>query len=243
MKSINVVKILEEEEKSKKKERKSIDEDTILKNKIWDFIDNFIMPRILKEIDLEEHYIVYYEDFLYETLEENSKQTESIKELYFEEEINFLNKNNQKVKIDMANRYAEFCIKNYLKDEIVEDYYLKYAKPMLEKLNKENIIIFDKNSTDIKIKKTTDKIEKLVKKIIDDKRIENWLFIVYKNYYDFDYMEKNDVFFSNDNKENKEKFCNCIKNYIVSNYDSIQYKKLKNLDNIYFADMDEFMLD
>ena len=126
MKSINVVKILEEEEKSKKKERKSIDEDTILKNKIWDFIDNFIMPRILKEIDLEEHYIVYYEDFLYETLEENSKQTESVKELYFEEEIDFLNKNNQKVKIDMANRYAEFCIKNYLKDEIVEDYYSKY---------------------------------------------------------------------------------------------------------------------
>ena len=243
MKSINVVKILEEEEKSKKKERKSIDEDTILKNKIWDFIDNFIMPRILKEIDLEEHYIVYYEDFLYETLEENSKQTESVKELYFEEEIDFLNKNNQKVKIDMANRYAEFCIKNYLKDEIVEDYYSKYAKPMLEKLNKENIIIFDKNSTDIKIKKTTDKIEKLVKKIIDDKRIENWLFIVYKNYYDFDYMEKNDVFFSNDNKDNKEKFCNCIKNYIVNNYDSIQYKKLKNLDNIYFADMDEFILD
>ena len=46
MKSINVVKMLEEEEKSKKKERKSIDEDTILKNKIWGFIDNFIMPRI-----------------------------------------------------------------------------------------------------------------------------------------------------------------------------------------------------
>ena len=112
MKSINVVKMLEEEEKSKKKERKSIDEDTILKNKIWGFIDNFIMPRILKEIDLEEDYKVYYEDLLYEKLEENSKQTESIKDLYFEDEINFLNKNNQKVKIDMAKRYAEYCIKN-----------------------------------------------------------------------------------------------------------------------------------
>ena len=96
MKSINVVKMLEEEKKAKVKERKSTDAETILKDKIWNCIDNFIMPRILKEIDLEEHYIVYYEDFLYETLEENSKQTESIKELYFEEEINFLNKNNQK---------------------------------------------------------------------------------------------------------------------------------------------------
>lgn len=42
------------------------------------------------------------------------------------------------------------------------------------------------------------------------------------------------------NKEQKEKFCNCIKTYIENNYNNIDYKAIENID---FADMNEFKLD
>ena len=64
MKSINVVKMLEEEEKTKAKERKSTDAETLLKDKIWNCIDNFIMPYVKSKIEMTEHEQVVYEDNL-----------------------------------------------------------------------------------------------------------------------------------------------------------------------------------
>lgn len=239
MKSINVVKLLEEEEKTKTKERKSTDEDTLFKDKIWNCIDNFIMPHVLNKIELDEKAKTYYEDYLFKVLANHRDYTEEDNNVFDEEERNFLNTSNRKVKIDMAKRYAETIIRACTQEEKSEEYYIKYAKPMLKELHKQNIIIYDTEALDNKTKSATSKIEKLVKKIIADKTKENKLYPLFKKIFGNEYIEKNDIIYT-DNKEQKEKFCNCIKSYIENNYNNIDYK---GIDNIDFADMDEFKLD
>lgn len=239
MKSINVLKILEEEEIKKTRERKSTDEAMLLKAKINNCIDNFIMPHILKRIELSEEAKIYYEDKLFEILVKHNDLTEEDNTMFDEEEKKFLHTSNRKVKIDMCKRYAEYIIRAYEQNEKIEEYYIKYAKPMLEELHKQNVIIFDTQALNNKTKSATSKIEKLVKKIISDKAIESNFYIIYKKMFGNEFIEKNDFIFS-DNKEQKEKFCNCIKTYIENNYNKIDYK---NIDNIDFADMDDFKLE
>ena len=106
-------------------------------------------------------------------------------------------------------------------------------------LYNQNVIIYDTEALDNKTKLATNKIEKLVKKIIIDKAEQNRMFPLLKKGFGNEFIEKNDVIFS-DNKEQKEKFCNCIKTYIENNYNNIDYKAIDNID---FADMDEFKLD
>lgn len=239
MKSINVIKILEEEEKAKSKERKSTDDTTILKDKIWNCIDNFIMPYVKSKIDITEHEQVVYEDTLLKLLVNHNDLTEEDNIAFDEEERNFLNTSNRKVKIDMGKRYAETIIRGHTLNEKMEEYYIKYAKPMLKELHKQNVIIYDTEALDNKTKSATTKIDNLVKKIIADKTEENKMYPLFKKIFGNEFIEKNDVIFS-DNKEQKEKFCNCIKTYIENNYNNIDYKAIDNID---FADMDEFKLD
>ena len=239
MKSINVVKMLEEEEKTKAKERKSTDAETLLKDKIWNCIDNFIMPYVKSKIEMTEHEQVVYEDNLFNLLVKHNDFTEEDSIAFDEEERNFLNTSNRKVKVDIGNRYAETIIRTHTLDEKVEEYYNKYAKPMLKELQKQNVIIYDTEALDNKTKSATTKIDKLVKKIITDKAKESKMYSLFKKIFGNEFIEKNDVIFS-DNKEQKEKFCNCIKTYIENNYDNIDYKAIDNID---FADMNEFKLD
>lgn len=239
MKSINVVKMLEEEEKTKAKERKSTDAETILKDKIWNCIDNFIMPNILNKIELDEATKTYYEDWLFKLLVKHRDYTEEDNNVFDEEERNFLNTSNRKVKVDIGKRYAETIIRGHTLNEKMEEYYIKYAKPMLKELHKQNVIIYDTEALDNKTKSATTKIDNLVKKIIADKTEENKMYPLFKKIFGNEFIEKNDVIFS-DNKEQKEKFCNCIKSYIENNYNNIDYKAIDNID---FADMDEFKLD
>lgn len=239
MKSINTVKILEEEEKTKAKDRKSISEDMLLKKKIYNCIDNFIMPHVLNKIELNEKTKTYYEDYLFKLLIVHRDYTEEDNNIFNEEERNFLNTSNRKVKVDMGKRYADTIIRTHTLNEKTEEYYIKYAKPMLEELHKQNIIVFDTKALDNKTKSATNKVEKLVKKIISDKAEENKMFPLFKNIYGNDYIEKNDIIFS-DNKEQKEKFCNCIKTYIENNYNNIDYK---SVDSTKFNEMKEFTLD
>ena len=239
MKSINVVKMLEEEKKAKVKERKSTDAETILKDKLWNCIDKFIMPYVKSKIEMTDEYKRVYEDNLFKLLVNYNDLTEEDNKVFDEEERNFLNTSNRKVKVDMGKRYAETIIRTHTLDEKVEEYYNKYAKPMLKKLHEQNIIIYDTEALDNKTKSATTKIDKLVKKIITDKAKESKMYSLFKKIFGNDFIEKNDVIFS-DNKEQKEKFCNCIKAYIENNYDNIDYKAIDNID---FADIDEFKLD
>lgn len=240
MKSVNIIKLLEEAEKTKIKERKSTDETSILFDKAWNFIDNFIMPNVVKKIELNEYEKGHYEDYLLKvlfTIEELVPEYDTL--LFTEEEIDILNSKDRKFKIEIGKRYAELVIRKHTQHKKMEEYYLNYVKPMLEQLHKQNIIIYDTEAFDNNTKTKTKRLKKLVDKIINDKANENTTFAVCKTLFRADYMEKNDVFFSN-NKEQKEKFCNCIKNYIEKNYNNIDYK---NIDNVNFAEMDEFMLD
>ena len=60
--------MLEEEERTKKKERISKDDVSILNNKSWHFIDNFIMPYVKSKVELTEDEQARYEDFLLDLL-------------------------------------------------------------------------------------------------------------------------------------------------------------------------------
>ena len=134
---------------------------------------------------------------------------------------------------------AETIIRTHTLDEKVEEYYIKYAKPMLKELHKQDVIIYDTEALDNKTKSATTKIDKLVKKIITDKAKESKMYSLFKKIFGNEFIEKNDVIFS-DNKEQKENFRNCIKTYIENNHDNIDYKAIDNID---FADMDEFKLN
>lgn len=240
MKSINVAKILEEEEKTKAKERKIVDEEIYhLKDKLLNYIDNFVMPHILKENELHWTEKAEYEDSLLKILISINNLTEEDNNLFDEEEKNVLYTSNRKVKVDMGKRLAETIIREHTQDEKKQEYYTKYTMPILKELHKQNVILFDTQALDNKTKLVTSKIEKLVKKIISDKATENIKYPLFKNIYGNEFIEKNDVIFT-DNKEQKEKFCNCIKTYIENNYNNIDYKSIDNID---FADMDEFKLE
>ena len=239
MKSINVIKMLEEEEKAKVKERISTDAETILKDKIWNCIDNFIMPYVKSKIDITEDEQIKYANNLFEALVNHNDLTEEDNNVFDEEEKNFLHTSNRKVKVDMSKRFAEIIIRTHTLDEKVEEYYNKYAMPMLKELHKKDVIIYDTEALDNKTKSATTKIDKLVKKIILDKAKQNKIYPLFKKIFGNEFIEKNDIIFT-DNKEQKEKFCNCIKQYIENNYNNIDYKAI---DNIYFADIDEFKLD
>ena len=240
MKSINIVKMLEEEERTKKKERISKDDVSILNNKSWHFIDNFIMPYVKSKVELTEDEQARYEDFLLDLLTDIDNLIEDEDtNLFNEEEINILHSQDRKLKTEMGKRYAETIIRTHTQNEKTEEYYIKYAKPMLKELHKQDVIIYDTEALDNKTKLATTKIDKLVKKIITDKAKENKQYPLFKKLYSNEFIEKNDVIFS-DNKEQKEKFCNCIKTYIENNYNNIDYKAIDNID---FADMNEFKLD
>lgn len=239
MKSINTIKILEEEENKKKKERKLNNDETELKAKVYNCIDNFIMPQVKKRIELDNSKYIFYEKTLFELLVQHSDYTEAENNMFDEKERNFLFSNDKKLKNRVSQIYVETIIRMCEADEKIEEYYIKYAKPMLEELHKQNIIVFDTKALDNKTKSATNKIEKLVKKIIKDKGYDSKTYPLFTKVFGNDFIEKNDIIFG-DNKEQKEKFCNCIKTYIEDNYNNIDYK---SVDSTNFSEMKEFTLD
>ena len=83
--------MLEEEERTKKKERISKDDVSILNNKSWHFIDNFIMPYVKSKVELTEDEQARYEDFLLDLLTDIDNLIEDEDtNLFNEEEINIL---------------------------------------------------------------------------------------------------------------------------------------------------------
>lgn len=239
MKSINVIKILEEQEKIKAKERKSTDVAMLLKDKIWNYIENFIMPNILKQIEIDEKAQAHYEDILFELLISHNDFTKEDNNMFTEEEINVLNTSDRKVKVNVGKMYAEQIIRLHTKQDKINEFQTRYVIPMLKELNEQDVIIYDTNALDNKTKSATNKIDKLVNKIINDKASENCSFALFKRFYGNDYIEKNDIIY-NDDKEQKIKFTNCIKSYIEKNYNNIDYKSIEDVN---FAEMQEFKLD
>lgn len=239
MKSINVVKMLKEEENLKTKERIVEDEKVDISNKIWDYIDEYVRPIYVEKLNLSQVATTKWDKKAFELLLQVTNFTEEDKSMFNQKEQQFLTTKDKKIKKEVGQRVAEMFIRNSSIYETGEKYYFQYAVPMLEELNKQNIIIFDPEAIDNKTKLATTKIEKLTSYIIGSKVQENFNFVACKHIYETDYIEKNDIMFS-DNETKKKEFCNRIKTYIVNNYNKIDYK---NIENINFVDIDEFKLD
>ena len=226
MKTINVLKILNEEDKQKQKSRISNDDYTILKDKILNFIDNFIIPYI--KLELSELKKAYYEDMLFNLIFETTKIAEEDKPMYDEEDFEFLYSSNRQVKVSVGKRYAELIMNFHTQKEKEESYYNEYIIPLLKELNENGIIIFDKKALDNKTKISTDRIEKFVKSIITEKASENEIILMYKKIKGIEYVERNNVFFGTD-IDVKNKFKDFIKKQL-ENIENIDLKSIKQLD-------------
>ena len=132
-------------------------------------------------------------------------------------EIDFINKSDVKLKKDIANRIKEYTIKKYTYEDKVNTYIVEYIEPLLKDLDKEKTIIFDSN------------IIELVKKYIYHETKESIGYSIFKYLYDEDYSNDWNFLF-NDNKNAKNEFVGIVKDFLIKYYKKIDIKKVDKLD-------------
>ena len=132
-------------------------------------------------------------------------------------EIDFINKSDVKLKKDIANRIKEYTIKKYTYEDKVNTYIVEYIEPLLKDLDKEKTIIFDSN------------IIELVKKYIYHETNESIGYSIFKYLYDEDYTNDWNFLF-NDNKNAKNEFVGIVKDFLIKYYEKIDIKKVDKLD-------------
>lgn len=132
-------------------------------------------------------------------------------------EIDFINKSDVKLKKDIANRIKEYTIKKYTYEDKVNTYIVEYIEPLLKDLDKEKTIIFDSN------------IIELVKKYIYHETKESIGYSIFKYLYDEDYTNDWNFLF-NDNKNAKNEFVGIVKDFLIKYYEKIDIKKVDKLD-------------
>lgn len=132
-------------------------------------------------------------------------------------EIDFINKSDIKLKKDIANRIKEYTIKKYTYEDKVNTYIVEYIEPLLKDLDKEKTIIFDSN------------IIELVKKYIYHETKESIGYSIFKYLYDEDYTNDWNFLF-NDNKNAKNEFVGIVKDFLIKYYKKIDIKNVDKLD-------------
>lgn len=132
-------------------------------------------------------------------------------------EIDFINKSDIKLKKDIANRIKDYTIKKYTYEDKVNTYIVEYIEPLLKDLDKEKTIIFDSN------------IIELVKKYIYHETKESIGYSIFKYLYDEDYTNDWNFLF-NDNKNAKNEFVGIVKDFLIKYYKKIDIKNVDKLD-------------
>ena len=132
-------------------------------------------------------------------------------------EIDFINKSDIKLKKDIANRIKEYTIKKYTYEDKVNTYIVEYIEPLLKDLDKEKTIIFDST------------IIELVKKYIYHETKESIGYSIFKYLYDEDYTNDWNFLF-NDNKNAKNEFVGIVKDFLIKYYKKIDIKNVDKLD-------------
>ena len=201
MKTINTLKIMTDNEKERNKQRKNTNEEQALLNKAHNFVETYVMPKININ-DLFDK--VKIDNLLYDDMIQDN-------------EIDFINKSDVKLKKDIANRIKEYTIKKYTYEDKVNTYIVEYIEPLLKDLDKEKTIIFDSN------------IIELVKKYIYHETKESIGYSIFKYLYDEDYTNDWNFLF-NDNKNAKNEFVGIVKDFLIKYYKKIDIKKVDKLD-------------
>ena len=224
MKTINTLKIMTDNEKEKNKQRKNTNEEQALLNKAYNFVETYVMPKIniSDVIGTSKSDNLLYDDMkatavdmtiMLAQVNEDNKAPNMLQD----NEIDFINKSDVKLKKDIANRIKEYTIKKYTYEDKVNTYIVEYIEPLLKDLAKEKTIIFDSN------------IIELVKKYIYHETKESIGYSIFKYLYDEDYTNDWNFLF-NDNKNAKNEFVGIVKDFLIKYYEKIDIKKVDKLD-------------
>ena len=224
MKTINTLKIMTDNEKEKNKQRKNTNEEQALLNKAYNFVETYVMPKIniSDVIGISKNDNLLYDDMkatavdmtiMLAQVNEDNKAPNMLQD----NEIDFINKSDVKLKKDIANRIKEYTIKKYTYEDKVNTYIVEYIEPLLKDLEKEKTIIFDSN------------IIELVKKYIYHETKESIGYSIFKYLYDEDYTNDWNFLF-NDNKNAKNEFVGIVKDFLIKYYEKIDIKKVDKLD-------------
>lgn len=224
MKTINTLKIMTDNEKERNKQRKSTNEEQALLNKAYNFVETYVMPKIniSDVIGTSKSDNLLYDDMkatavdmtiMLAQVNEDNKAPNMLQD----NEIDFINKSDVKLKKDIANRIKEYTIKKYTYEDKVNTYIVEYIEPLLKDLDKEKTIIFDSN------------IIELVKKYIYHETKESIGYSIFKYLYDEDYTNDWNFLF-NDNKNAKNEFVGIVKDFLIKYYEKIDIKKVDKLD-------------
>ena len=224
MKTINTLKIMTDNEKEKNKQRKNTNEEQALLNKAYNFVETYVMPKIniSDVIGISKNDNLLYDDMkatavdmtiMLAQVNEDNKAPNMLQD----NEIDFINKSDVKLKKDIAKRIKEYTIKKYTYEDKVNTYIVEYIEPLLKDLDKEKTIIFDSN------------IIELVKKYIYHETKESIGYSIFKYLYDEDYTNDWNFLF-NDNKNAKNEFVGIVKDFLIKYYKKIDIKKVDKLD-------------
>lgn len=224
MKTINTLKIMTDNEKEKNKQRKNTNEEQALLNKAYNFVETYVMPKIniSDVIGISKNDNLLYDDMkatavditiMLAQVNEDNKAPNMLQD----NEIDFINKSDVKLKKDIANRIKEYTIKKYTYEDKVNTYIVEYIEPLLKDLDKEKTIIFDSN------------IIELVKKYIYHETKESIGYSIFKYLYDEDYTNDWNFLF-NDNKNAKNEFVGIVKDFLIKYYEKTDIKKVDKLD-------------
>lgn len=224
MKTINTLKIMTDNEKEKNKQRKNTNEEQALLNKAYNFVETYVMPKIniSDVIGISKNDNLLYDDMkatavdmtiMLAQVNEDNKAPNMLQD----NEIDFINKSDVKLKKDIAKRIKEYTIKKYTYEDKVNTYIVEYIEPLLKDLEKDKTIIFDSN------------IIELVKKYIYHETKESIGYSIFKYLYDEDYTNDWNFLF-NDNKNAKNEFVEIVKDFLIKYYEKIDIKKVDKLD-------------
>lgn len=211
-------------EKERNKQRKNTNEEQALLNKAYNFVETYVMPKIniSDVIGISKNDNLLYDDMkatavdmtiMLAQVNEDNKAPNMLQD----NEIDFINKSDVKLKKDIANRIKEYTIKKYTFEDKVNTYIVEYIEPLLKDLDKEKTIIFDSN------------IIELVKKYIYHETKESIGYSIFKYLYDEDYTNDWNFLF-NDNKNAKNEFVGIVKDFLIKYYEKIDIKKVDKLD-------------
>ena len=234
MKSVNTIKVMNEEQKIKDLMKADKSHNYLFYKKAYSFVENYILRKI-KSIDIKEvipkgeKIRSSVEKFYYEEMESNAVMlTILLAKVDFEEnksplllkdnEVGFLDSKDLTIKKDIGNRIFDIIYKKYTIENKIEDYFEECLVHMLNELN--NV-----NSNDKEIQLLTNKTTELVKLFINNK-IGNCInFSLFK--YAFNEEETYRFnFLYNDNENARNDFVEIVKDFLEDNYNKMELKTM-----------------
>ncbi len=232
MKSVNIVKLMQEKKNLDSEIREDNTEERAYANKLKKFVDTYVVPKF-KNIDLSndefKRDVVLKAYELTSLLNSDCCENDSDLTCLKKTELNFLNSNDVKLKARVGNRIAKQVVRTFTYPIRKAEYIEIYINPILKKLVNENVIVYDKNALDNKTKIASKKIDSLVSKFVDDILGDTMAFVIFERVYGEDYINEWDIIFG-DNVQAKRDFATMFYDYVKNNIDNIDFKNIKNID-------------